>query len=300
MRILKKIKKATPFLLTVMLFALTLMGCSNHNPYGPYVPPWGPGRPWHPQGQFDSLFLSSDQSISIRDSEVYGRFLEEVMMLCRNNRNTGFIWEWHHGGSFGSPTSSCDWATQNYTEFAIDLYLDRDAQHNSRVDIVFWVGARSSGYLHHQANVSWLPSVEVTGELRYMENESVRVVYRPDFAKPSIVIRFNGTIDDLFHNQRGTIRANIKYEDSLGEGNFSIVEEEYYPYNQYSNGYNQYNNRNNQYNNGYNQYNNRNNQYNNGYNQYNNRNNQYSNGYNQYNNGYNQYNNGYNQYNNRR
>ena len=272
-------------IMSLLLSAYLLIGCSNYSPV-PYGPgPWGPRGPYFPQGrtQNNYIFLSSDSLISLRDTEAYGRFLEEVMSLCRHNRNTGFIWEWRSGGSFGSPTSSCDWATQSYTDFAVDLYLDVNPQQGSRVDMVFWVGSRDTGY--YQSETSWLPSPELAGELRFHENDGFRIVYRPDISKPSIILRFDGhNISHLTGRNAGqTLSATIKYEDTLGQGSFSIVEDDFYYddpyYSQYHNGYNQYHNGYNQHHNGYNQYHN-------GYNQY-------HNGYNQYNNGYNHYNNGY-------
>lgn len=204
------------------LLALTLIGCSNSPYYGPYHPPYPPivDPPYDPQGWDNTIFLSSDSSISVRGGQAYKRFLEEIIGLCVSNRNTGYIlvWQYH---------DSCETALQTYTEFAIDLHIEQNPQHNSRVAITFWVGSHS-GY-HYQQGVSWLPSFEYVGEFKHQDNGGFRVVYRPNPQLPGVVIRFNGSLNNLYSG-RSTLKAIIEYEDVLGQGQFSIVEDYGYDY----------------------------------------------------------------------
>lgn len=233
-KFIKKIMIKQVWTFTLTLFsvfaALSLLaGCGQRSPWHNRAYPPGSHFPggYSPQGGWhhNSLYLSSFESISIRDTEAYGRFLEEVMHLCRQNRFNGVYGEWHGGGSFGSPISSCGWATQNYNRFAIDLSMDINPQQNSPVDMEFFVGYDSGFY-----GTQWIPSsstqwMSLVGELKHEEDGDFRIVYRPvGNNQPRITIYVDGSIEDL-QDDRRDLSVTIKYGgDRIGRGKISIVD----------------------------------------------------------------------------
>ena len=235
---MKKImtKQIWMFIVTVFsvftIFSL-FIGCAQQSrwqnrayPPGAHLP-GGPGG-YFPQGggSYDhSLYLSTFDSMSIRNTEAYGRFLEEVMSLCRQNRFNGAYGEWHGGGSFGSPISSCGWATQNYTQFAVDLSMDIDPQQNSPVDIEFFVGYQGGFYGTQWVSSSSTQWASTTGEIRFEEDGDFRILYRPAGNHQSrITIYVSGSIEDL-QNDRRNLSVTIKYgSDEIGRGRVSIVD----------------------------------------------------------------------------
>ncbi len=251
-KLMKKImtKQIWMFIVTVFsvftLFSLSI-GCSQQSQWQNRAYPPGAQVPggYFPQGGGQgpyynpSLYLSTFDSVSIRDTEAYGRFLEEVMNLCRQNRFNGAYGEWHGGGSFGSSISSCGWATQNYTQFAVDLSMDIDPQQNSPVDIEFFVG-----YQGGFNGTQWISSSStqwgsVTGELRFEEDGDFRILYRPvGNSQSRITIRVNGSLEDLQNNRRD-LSVSIEYGgDEIGKGRTSIVDpsdNDYYDEYSYSN-----------------------------------------------------------------
>ena len=64
-----------------------LAGCGQRSPWQNRAYPPGAHFPGglFPQGGFhNSLYLSTFESLRIKNTETFGRFLEEVMQLCRH------------------------------------------------------------------------------------------------------------------------------------------------------------------------------------------------------------------------
>ena len=233
-KFIKKPMKKQVWTFTLTLFSVfatlsLLAGCAQQSSWQNRAYPPGSNFPggYFPQGTLhhNSLYLSTFDSMSIRDTDAYGRFLEEVMHLCRQNRFNGAYGEWHGGGSFGNPISSCNWATQNYNQFALDISMDIDPQQNSLVDMEFFVGYDSGFY-----GTQWIPSsstqwMSITGELRHEEDGDFRIVYRPvGNNQPRITILVSGSIEDL-QNDRRDLSVTIEYGgDKIGKGKISIVD----------------------------------------------------------------------------
>ena len=224
----KTIKKLwITFSFVAVLSIATLVGCSKSQ-YGYGQGPYGTFPASRYAQGYGGFALSTDDSMSIRDTEAYGRFLEEIMGLCRHNRNNGMMGEWHHGGSFGSPISSCKWATQNYEEFVVEFYMDDNPEHGSLVDIEFYLGA-NNGYFGTQWVSSTDRALVITGELRVQEDGQFRIVYDPGHRQPRIIMKVKGDLEDLVDGSKS--RANITVEyggDRIGTGKASVMEEEIY------------------------------------------------------------------------
>ena len=206
------------FLVVAILSMAALVGCSKSQ-YG-YGRGYGPYPPGHPNFQrrlsSDFLQFSNEDTLSIQNTDAYGRFLEDILLLCRHNRNNGVVAEWHYSGSFGNPNSSCQWATQNYTDFIVDLYMDTDPEHGSIVDIDFSVGA--DGY--------WSPNIEITGELRVQENGHFKVIYDLGHQQPRLVIKVAGSLEDFVSDDRRNAKVTVEYDgETIGRDKISVVEE---------------------------------------------------------------------------
>ena len=207
-----------------------LAGCGQKSPWQNRAYPPGsnfPGGYFPQDGLYDhSLYLSTLESVNIGDTEAFGRFLEEVMHLCRQNRFNGAYGEWHAGGSLGSSSSSCGWATRNYTQFAVDLSMDINPQHNSPVDIEFFVGYEGGFYGTQWISSSSTQWMSLVGELRFEEDGDFRVTYRPAVGnnQPRITLRVSGSLEDLQNNRRN-LSVSIEYGgDKIGRGKISIVD----------------------------------------------------------------------------
>ena len=230
------LKKVWIFVFTfVALFAALslLVGCNGpqYRAYPPAADGRLPGDDLRPQNrdyhsESDFLNLSTFDTFNVRDTETYGQFLEEIMSLCRQNRNIGMYGEYHSGGSFGSPISSCQWAVKNYNLFSVDLFMDAAPEHNSSVDIEFYAGYNGHGSFEDQ----WISSggLEIVGELKYEEDGDFRIVYRPGQGQPRITIRVKGSLEDLEDGDKRSLSATIEYGgNEIGKGRISVIDPEY-------------------------------------------------------------------------
>ena len=255
-KFMKKIMEKQIWILGLTLFSVfvafsLLAGCAQRSNWQNRAYPPGAGGGYFPGGGSfpqggglydNSLYLSTFDSVSIRNTDAYGRFLEEVMHLCRQNRFNGAYGEWHGGGSFGNSSSSCGWATQNYTQLAVDLSMDIDPQQNSPVDIEFFVGYAGGFYGTQWISSSTTQWASTTGELKFEEDGDFRVIYRPvGNSQSRITIRVKGSLEDL-QDDRRNLSVSIEYGgDEIGKGKTSIVESDHgydeYPYSGYDNPY---------------------------------------------------------------